>query len=750
MPKRHVVVHCMHERELSEALQMMPGAPAGEGVVVGELEDADIAKLEAQNILVVRLDEPPPPPLRPMPTVRVLAPMGARHLGVPAPILPPDVAIQYRVTLKEPPLADRLRQMANAGARILEAHPPEQVLRVFMTPGAAAAVGALPFVASVAEWEAAPDAETSELRPRRRAAAGAATEVVVYNVLLVDTAMHEQVRSWLDEHDVMIEAASGDRFRIHLPQDPPLAAQLRAKTQWVLSVERYIPPTLYNDVARSLVGLDSSQQGSSGGIAFEGDGQVIGVADTGIDQTHPDLQGRMADVIALGREGDATDPHGHGTHVTGSIAGDGFVSEGTYRGVAPKAKVVFQSLFVDPQNQLGGLPPDLKLLFQQAYDHGARIHNDSWGSDTASTYRLWSRDVDAFVHAHPDMLIVIAAGNAGTAADPLIGERCAQKGFVDWLSIGSPATAKNALTVGASRSSRTSGGRASNTYGDWPGFPDAPIKDARVSGDPECIMGWSSRGPCDNYRIKPDVVAPGTDILSCRSRDASTEPFWGPGPKREYAYMGGTSMAAPIVTGCAALIREYYVKVRGHEPSAALLKATLVNGTRPLMGADATADFPFIPNYHQGFGCIHMPDTIPSAGRPELALEFVDDWKDPAKHLKNGQRRRFFITVRGGGEIRLCLAYTDPPGPGVLNDLNLLVEGPNGGKKLFGNMQSPMGFRRPDTVNNVEILRIPNAAAGKYLVQIQGWNIQLEPQGFALVATGPFTGPIVAVADGGA
>ena len=149
---------------------------------------------------------------------------------------------------------------------------------------------------------------------------------------------------------------------------------------------------------------------------------------------------------------------------------------------------------------------------------------------------------------------------------------------MDWLSIGSPASSKNALTVGAARSSRTSGGvstaRTARSGSDR--FPAEPIASDLVSGDAECIAAFSSRGPCDDRRIKPDLVAPGTDIVSTRSAAAATSDFWGLVPGNDhYAFMGGTSMAAPLVAGCAALVRQYYATERGIEPSAALVKATI-------------------------------------------------------------------------------------------------------------------------------------------------------------------------------
>ena len=150
--------------------------------------------------------------------------------------------------------------------------------------------------------------------------------------------------------------------------------------------------------------------------------------------------------------------------------------------------------------------------------------------------KLNSLELDEFVVDHPDMLIVVAAGNDGTGCQP----RFTDSGWVDLL-IEAPATA-NALTVGASRSDRAL--PECPSWGQWwaDDFPP-PVGDEPISGDSEAMAAFSSRGPCDEQiRIKPDLVAPGTFILSTRSVLAPTDNFWAeaePG----YAYMGGTSVA---------------------------------------------------------------------------------------------------------------------------------------------------------------------------------------------------------------
>jgi subtilisin family serine protease len=500
----------------------------------------------------------------------------------------------------------------------------------------------------------------------------------------------------------------------------------------------YVEPTLHNDCARADIGHASPAQVfvGAGAMALTGSGQVVGVADSGLDAAHQDFAGRLVQVVARGRAGDATDAVGHGTHVAGTILGDGAASNGKYAGIAPGAKLFFQSV-ADAAGRLAGLPVDLGELFSEAHAAGVRIHNNSWGSAVQSRYVGTSEDVDEFVAAHPDMLIVISAGNDGTSVvDQNLPSRL-EPGRVQPLSLGAPATSKNALVVGACRSSCKQGGLSTRTNGAaFRSFPalgvPADVAAELVSGDVEQPAAFSSRGPCDDRRIKPDVLAPGTDLISTRSSLAADEHFWGSIPGEPYAYMGGTSMAAPVVSGFAALVREYYVTHRQvPEPSAALLKATIINGTRVLTGGDAGGP---IPNPHQGFGCVHLATTLPSTAGSRLAFADV-----PAAQgfTRVSERRRFQFRTTALADLRVCLVFADPASRALQNDLDLVVELPGlPRKKLMGNEELRGRLTREDSENNVEIVRLPAAPVGTWTLAVLCRNLIRGPQGFAVVVLG--------------
>jgi serine protease AprX len=744
MAKKRVIAYYMHEPEREAAEKVLSASQSTDSFAVGEIEDSEIEKLKQKGVIVIE-EQGMAREERDSEEVKKVAALesapGRQFAAELGGDTIPALEDYYNLRLRGPLLETWRQQLKAIGVTILE--KVSGGYKVRLKSDQVAAVTALDCVADL-RWitpaEAAPRIVTRAVPPSKGLIGGA--QMLTFDVRLNRVEDREKVEGWLREKHLTIAGASRRKIRFFATRDDPTLGQLACLPE-VDVIAEYIAPKLCNDVARRLLRVDGPVGNNPAtNVLQDGTDQIVAVADTGIDDQHPDFAGRIIGRVALGRQNDWSDPNGHGTHVAGSVLGDGNASGGQVKGVAPKAKLFFQSL-LDSKGELGGLPLDLNDLFDAAYKAGARIHNNSWGAATPSRYTINSEEVDEFVKKNPDMLIVVAAGNEGTGANPVK----AAQGFVDWLSIGSPASCKNALTVGASRSDRADGPMRNTTWKQgWPNlYPQDPIAKETISGDADCLAAFSSRGPCDDRRIKPDVVAPGTDIASTRSSLAPLSNFWGPYPTPPaqplngfYAYDGGTSMATPLVSGCAALVRQYYVQRRNHEPSAALLKATLINSTVWLKGADSIAPTMGQPNYHQGFGRISMELAIPNPAQPGLELQFVDNWKDPnAWFTRTGERRRFqFVLGQDAPELRICMAYTDAPARALQNNLNLMLQHVESQQKWLGNTNLPDALILPDPDNNVEVVRLTPAKKGTYLIQIFVSNMLKPPQDFSLVVSG--------------
>ncbi|MDD5482062.1 MAG: S8 family serine peptidase [Kiritimatiellae bacterium] len=546
-------------------------------------------------------------------------------------------------------------------------------------------------------------------------------------------------------------AAAGRRGLIRARMPVATAAELIALPE-VEFIEIYVAPRLHNNIATDDEHMNVRNLWTNSNLT--GAGQIVAVADTGLDTgdadtIHPDFSNRIVAAFALGRPesndwSDATSHGGHGTHVAGSVLGSGVAwSNGLFRGAAYEASLVFQSV-MDNAGRLGGLPDVLTNLFYQAYTNGARLHNNSWGSSVAGRYDAESQYADQFMWDVRDMLVVFSSGNEGIDAD--------RDGVIDPSSVGSPGTAKNVLTVGASETDRPSGsgGYSAEIYGDvWPrDYPVDPIRGDLISTAFETHQGmaaFSSRGPCLDGRFKPDIAAPGTDIVSCRSRMPGASIAWGTGvgvlgnaASNFYVFSGGTSMSAPLTTGAAALMRQCLQQHCGFaSPSAALMKAILLNGARSLSpgqyGAGRYREIPNArPNNVEGWGQVDMDNTLfPGGDKTNVYYDVTN----AAGALVTGAAKIYSFALSGTNTVNITLCWSDYPATlaaakQLVNDLDLTVKTPDGVTHY------PNGLAEADRINNVESVDAACAVTGTVQITVRGHNVPNGPQPYALVIRG--------------
>ncbi|MGQ9699003.1 MAG: S8 family serine peptidase, partial [Armatimonadota bacterium] len=318
-------------------------------------------------------------------------------------------------------------------------------------------------------------------------------------------------------------------------------------------------------------------------------------------------------------------------------------------------------------------------------------------------------------------------------------------GKVELGSVQSPSTAKNCISVGASESNRPEWrlpgsdslglfGFSANTW-QVVGFFADPIASDHISDNPNGLAAVSSRGPTLDGRIKPDIVAPGTSIISNRSPLAPDAKYIFGVYNANYAYETGTSMSAPYVSGAALLVREFLLKQRGiPNPSAALIKAMLINTAQDLYpgqygeGGDAQEIDSPRPNFQEGWGRVNLAAAL--LPTPPAVLEF----RDVTQGLSTGQTWELPITVTDSSiPLRVTLAWSDYPAAlqaakQLVNDLDLSVTAPDG--KVYP------GNGGADRLNNVEGVDISNPAKGSYRITVTGANVPQGPQAFALVVSG--------------
>lgn len=458
--------------------------------------------------------------------------------------------------------------------------------------------------------------------------------------------------------------------------------------------------------------------GFLGTLGLDGTGVTWAVTDSGVDLTHPEFVGRIAGGYtypgcpAGTGPGDDNPGGGHGTHVAGILAGPGvlgLVDSNGFNyglGVAPGAQIFAQNPICVgsvPWPPIGGW----QELSKRALAGGAVGTNASWtsGEGTAHGYQNSERTFDFIVRdgdfdtagvAEP-FYFVFSAGNSGSGASTLTA----------------PKEAKNPIVVGSSLNQRT--------------------------GSIESIAGSSSRGPAVDGRYFPTIAAPGAQIASTRRLDQASQcTNTIAGTSNQMSFCSGTSMAAPHVSGLGALLVQWWrMNNAGENPSPAMLKALMVNGAQDMQ------DVGTIPNNTEGWGRVHLPDTLADGiSRHYIDQSEVIDNSGDVYELQVG-------VVDADNPLRISLSWSDAPGavganPALVNDLDLEVD--VDGQTYLGNVfasgLSATGGSA-DSRNNTENVFLASAT-GAVTIRVRGTTVPGDgvpfsgdstDQDFALVCT---------------
>lgn len=452
-----------------------------------------------------------------------------------------------------------------------------------------------------------------------------------------------------------------------------------------------------NDSNRTLTQANVLQAGP---YNLDGSGVTVMVYDAGTARsTHTDFGGRLT-------VRDASGLINHATHVSGSIGGSGAASGGTFRGMAPGATLEsygFEDngigifLFTDPGDFEDDYGDAINL-------RGAVLANNSIGTNTETNgfmcafqgaYGVMCSLIDGVVRGSlgSPMRVVWANGNERQ------GSRCDIEGHGDYYSTAPPSTAKNHITVGA------------------------------LNSNDDSMTSFSSWGPTDDGRLKPDISAPG-----CQAGGDGGVTSTSSAGDNSYSVACGTSMASPTVCGLSALlIEDWRAQFGSPDPLNSTLKILLAHTAfdRGNVG----------PDYQFGYGSVRIQSAVDFMRLGQFAEESL---------AETGAHVRWTVSVPPAtSELRLTLAWDDAPAvPNVfdtlVNDLDLFVRDPLGNRHHVWTLDpaSPgtAAVRtQVDRRNNIEQVLVNSPMSGTWTIEVQGHDVPEGPQAFSLASSRPLS-----------
>jgi hypothetical protein len=479
--------------------------------------------------------------------------------------------------------------------------------------------------------------------------------------------------------------------------------------------------------------------------------------------SHVEFGGRFT----VNAAGGTTSDKSHATHVAGIIGAAGV--NAAAKGMAPKSRIHEYCLSIPGQNQCEGDWLDLKD--EALTPLGIIADNNSWGFElgwyTEDGFPVWDGSEIFYGSYIPDfggpfvddisierkVLFVHSAGNDGNSGgfstefqqhrhvdddgDAITTEIFCYSQNDSGTDCPAFCNGKNPDTGAAAGCEKLAERHHTSIPFDTIGVVSAAknvIAVGAVSAVPgnALIAGLSSRGPAKDGRVKPDVVARGTNVLS-------------PVPTDAYERKQGTSMASPVVTGIAALLIEQWRRTfAGANPLPEQLKALI------LAGADDMGNPG--PDYTHGFGLVNAKtsvDLIRADGGTGARIQTMS--------FPEGQNvtREIPLVVSQPQNLRVLVNWSDPPivllgdediSVSVLvNDLDLKVIDPSGATHLPYVLDKAAftanATRGENRVDNTEEVEIANAPAGTYRVQVRAHRVADGPQSAVVVANAALTAP---------
>ncbi len=479
------------------------------------------------------------------------------------------------------------------------------------------------------------------------------------------------------------------------------------------------PPTYfqtYNENSSLTISLDPCRPDGDLGLDLTGDGITVGVWDAGrCRNSHAEF----GDRVSYLEEQTVLSNDNHATHVIGTIAASGVQADA--RGMASEV-LVENFNWKDDFEELSEYALQDRYIVNQSYGISTgwavdQSGNPIWRGDVFvstvedyhfGSYSQRSKTLDSIIHKNPQLLVVRAAGNDRTDVGPTNGlpYRFWDPFQKDWVPSTEPRLPDGPLDC------ISHGGLSKNvlTIGAIDDLPDGYTTPGEV-----VLTSFSSVGPVDDGRIKPDLVANGLNVISTLAMGDDS-----------YGVKSGTSMAAPAVSGAVALLQEHAQNVLDKKLLAAEMKGLLIHT------ADEAGMHPG-PDYFYGWGVPNIAraaDVISNLGGEEHQHIYTSIEGDEINS----------IFVDGSQPLKITLTWTDPEGavldypptlndptPSLVNNMDLLLFDPVGTTHFpyVLDPENPFAAAATGTniVDNVEQIYIENPVPGEYFLQVFTENI---------------------------